>query len=524
MSRRHTTNRDHRWSSRDLGAALVMLVSLAIVLPSVTAAQEASSAGDATFTDQQVNQRWQLLSYRDAEDEIQTVPAGVGATLQLWAGNASGEAACSTFESSFNASAPPTIYIDPPTIARFTCDPASEAFDETFYQNLAATTSALVTDSIMTLRNEIDQELMTFTRAVIDQDPTVARWELARIGSADGTIEPVIQGLDPWLEFLRGGHVVGSTGCGSLLGSYQIFNGTMRITDVADRLEGCTESARRQAELMVETFSDITDFEVLPAGMSLEDEAGRTRLALVPAIDLAARTWTPIEILDANGDVTFDAASLATSTVKFQGRSTEGHTACGSFDGQGLSSGLALSTSELKLKGKPCAKKSPLRAVERAFLEALANTSSQALRGSELELKDVNGVTLMRLQPQADLVGTTWVVTHLNANLRGKSKQVEVVPDTVITATFDDFESVIGDTAAGSDYYTAGYRTPAASAIVIEDLYVNGTYCDGKRAQKRRLQTGRPVPRPTQTRRHLHPQRDRAATAARIAPAHLVRA
>ncbi len=223
MSRRHTTIRDQQRSSRDLGAALVLLVCLAIALPGVTVAQ------DTSFTDQQVNQRWQLLSYRDSEGDIQTVPAGIGTTLQLWAGSASGEAACSTFESSFNASAPPTIYIDPPTIQRFSCDPASEAFDETFYQNLAATTSADVTDSIMTLRNEIDEPLMTFTRAVIDQDPTVARWELARIGSADGTIEPVIQGLDPWLEFLRGGHVVGSTGCGSFLGSYQLLDGTMRI-------------------------------------------------------------------------------------------------------------------------------------------------------------------------------------------------------------------------------------------------------------------------------------------------------
>ncbi len=272
------------------------------------------------------------------------------------------------------------------------------------------------------------------------------------------------------------------------------------------------------------TFPDITDFEVLPAGMALDDEAGRTRLALVPAIDLAARTWTPTEILDANGDVAFDAASLATSSVKFQGRSTEGHTACGAFDGAGLSSGLALSTSDLTLQGKPCAKKSPLREVERAFLAALENTSSQALRGSELELKDVDGVTLMRLQPQADLVGTTWVVTHLNANLRGKARQVEVVPDTVITATFDDFGSVIGDTGAGSDYYTAGYRSPAASSIVIEDVDVDSTFCTGKRAQKRACKQEALFLDQLRSCRHLHPQRDGVAAAARVAPAHLVHA
>jgi len=327
---------------------------------------------------------------------------------------------------------------------------------------------------------------MTFTRAVIDDDPTVARWELARIGAADGAIEPVIPGLDPWVEFLRGGRLVGNTGCGSFLGSYQVNDGTMRIGDVAYRLEGCTESARQQAEAMVAAFDAITDFTVLPAGMALRDEAGTTRLALVPAIDLAARTWTPVAIFDDLGETLYDEERLSTSAVKFQGPSVEGRTICRPFKGDSLSSGLALSVANLSLSGKPC--KTDTQEVEDAFIRALQETSSQALRGSELELKDVDGFTLMRLLPQAELVGTTWVVTHLNRTPnRAKPAKRELLPETTITATFEDIvETVSGDTGAtagsGANFYVAGYRTPAAARIIIDDVTVEGRACNGSKA------------------------------------------
>ena len=479
---RYLSRLDHHPLTRVVGTMLALLVSLSVAAPSAVGAQ------DGAISDQAVEQRWQLLTYRDPDGTTQPAPAGVGATLQLFAGSAFGEAACSTYESSYSREAQ-NIFIDPPSVEPFDCDPASEAFDEAFYQNLANATSVGLSESgsIMTLRNNIDEPLMTFTRAVIDDDPTVARWELARIGAADGAIEPVIAGLDPWIEFLRGGRLVGNTGCGSFLGSYQVNDGTMRIGDVAYRLEGCTESARQQAEAMVAAFDSITDFAVLPAGMALRDEAGTTRLALVPAIDLAARTWTPVAIFDDLGETLYDEERLSTSAVKFQGPSAEGRTICRPFEGDSLSSGLALSTANLSLAGTPC-KKGDLQDVEDAFMRALQETSSQALRGSELELKDVNGLTLMRLLPQAELVGTTWVVTDLNRTpKRAKPARREPIPETTITATFEDIvETVSGDTGAtagsGANFYVAGYRTPAAARIIIEDVTVEGRACNGNKA------------------------------------------
>jgi heat shock protein HslJ len=344
----------------------------------------------------------------------------------------------------------------------------------------------------MTLRDNVGEDLMTLTRAVIEKDPTVARWELARIGAADGSIEPVIQGVDPWIEFLRGGRLVGDTGCGSFLGSYQANDGTMRISDVAYRLDGCsTESIRRQAEQMVAAFDAITDFDVLPAGMALRDEAGTTRLALAPTIDLGGRTWTPVAVYDELGGTPFEPLRFSTSTVRFHGPSADGRTICRPFEGRSLSSGLALSAANLELdQEKSCSKKNNQKEVENVFMRALEATASQALRGSELELRDVDGFTRMRLLPQTELVGTTWVVTGLNPNyLKGKTTERAPVPGTTLTATFlgSPLEIVRGDTGAsdrsGMNTYSADYVTPGASRITIEEFEIQaGRACAGKRA------------------------------------------
>jgi heat shock protein HslJ len=488
MSRRHTSTADPSGLTRIVGTALVMVIALSLALPTVAAAQK------VRIKDQDVEQRWQLLTYRDANGDIEPVPAGVGATVQLFAQSAFGEAACSSYSSNYTR-AQESLFIDPPQVERFECDAASQTFDEAFYRNLTETATIAVSDSILTLNDAIGQPLMTLTRAVIDEDPTVARWALARIGAADGSIEPVIQGVDPWIEFLRGGRLVGNSGCGSFLGSYRINDGTIRVEDVDYRFSDCTEGLQQQAERVVTTLSEITDYEVLPAGLSMRDADGTTRLALIPSIDLGLRTWTPVEILGDDGESMFDEDILSNSAVRFNADVAEGRTRCRYFTGSSLRSGLALSASDIDLTGTPCPDpkkdkgKIPMQAIENAFIGALEAASSHALRGSELELKDVNGYTLMRLLPQAELVGPTWVVEWMNATPnRSRVKKRKLTGDTPLTATFEDIEVVLGETGAsdrtGNNSYVANYRTPAAARIRIWDASVDGRACNGSKSRK----------------------------------------
>jgi len=488
MSRRHTSTPSRNRLSRVAGTALVLLIALTAILPAVATAQ------NSKIRDSDVEWGWQLLTYRDADGDIEPVPAGVGATLSLFSNSAFGEAACSNYESSYTRQRQ-SLFIDPPEITRFDCDPISQAFDEVFYQNLAETQSISVSDSILTLYDIIGDPLMTLTRARVDDDPTVARWDLARIADADGSIEPVIQGLDPWVEFLRGGRLVGSTGCGSFLGSYTTNDGTMAITDVAYRLDACTEGAHQQAQTILATLDTITDFEVLPAGLSLNDGAGITRLALTPDIDLGRRIWTPIAVYGDDGEVAWDADFLSTSAVRFNNNAVEGRSICRSFHGDSLRSGLALSVPGIKMDGAKCPKSGskkdslPLAGIEKGFITALKAVSSHALRGAELELKDVDGNTLMRLLPQAELVGPTWVVDWMDLTpASAKKTRRRPIEDTVLTATFEDIEVVLGDTGAedrtGANFFTANYRTPKASRISITDATVTGRACWGSKKKK----------------------------------------
>ena len=476
MSRRRHTSATLAHGSRH---AFFVALSIALL---VTAVLPLAVAGQS-INDRDVDKKWQLLTYLPPDSrELQPVPAGVGAQILLFAGeNVRGNAACSTFETLYQRSGANLTFADADP-AYVECDPASLEFDDVFYRHLANTASIEIDDSILRLKDSIDRPLMVLTSASIDDDPTVARWDLARIGGADGSVEPIIVGLDPWIEFLSGGRVVGSSACGSFLGSYSTNEGTMDITDLRFRLRDCTSAAEAQARRTIDTLSEVSRFEVLPAGMDLKDENGITRLAMTPDISLGRRIWTPTEILKPNGTELYkstpgdDADPLATSAVKFSGQAVEGRTRCRPFWGESLRDGLALSVDESTItyaKGSSCPKNKKAAEwvkIESAFVDALKATASHALRGSELELKDVKGRTLMRLEPQVELVGPTWVVTAV-----GQKRIAPVEGPPYITLTFDDVtDTVFGDTGAangnGANTYQLFYEPRRATRINIPEI------------------------------------------------------
>lgn len=475
-SRRHTSDPRRLRLPRALAAALSVALAVGALSPGLASAQD--NVRDLEY-------EWQLLTYRQG-GELVPVPAGVGATLLLFNGeDAWGGAACSSYKTKYSPQGK-NLFIDPTAPEYVECDPASREFDDVFYELLADTASYDLQGSILRLRNEIDEPTMVLTRARIDDDPTAARWDLARIGGADGSVEPVIVGLNPWVEFLRGGSVVGNTGCGSFLGRYATNDGTIEISDVQSRLSCPTPAATAQAEKIIATLDEIAGYEVLPAGLRLRDANGVTRLALTPVLDLAARTWTPTVIYDDKGNPVAEGDALSTSAVQFQAQKANGGSICRPFTANGLRAGLALNVGQPKWQGPKCRKPREsdpvnLRRIEQLFKNALLATASHALRGSELELKDVDGNTLMRLEPQAELVGPEWVVTKLDRRLK------DPIGDLPLTARFTDDGLVLGETGvrvAGSpNGYLADYDTPQATRIDIKNIDVS-PFCSKRKNRK----------------------------------------
>ncbi|HKZ90768.1 MAG TPA: META domain-containing protein [Candidatus Limnocylindrales bacterium] len=483
MSRRSTASLPSRLPARSVGRALILLVTLTLGLPSLVVAQDRSDAGNLLW-------KWQLLEYRGADGTSQLVPPGIGITALPFAGTVKGDAACSSYEASYSL-VRESFRVDTPVIQGRGCDAAAQAIDDAFYQGLADTRTWSTSGSILTLMDEVGDVVMTLTRAELPPDPTLARWELARIGAADGAIQPVIAGVQPWVEFLRGGRIVGSTGCGSFLGSYTTNDSTMSISDVDSRLTDCTSALQEQASLILDTFAQITDFDVLPAGLVLEDGAGTTRMALVPDIDLGRRTWTPIEVLDGDGKpVSAISARLNTSAVRFAGTTADGRSFCRGFDGGSLRSGLALSVSRLVPDpDSACPKPNREEAVssqdvEDAFLGALESAASHALRGDELELMDVEGRPIVRLVPQSELVGPTWVLGRMDVTPKARKQRLRApLGEEPLTAIFEDVETIgVIQGSTGVNDYIANYAIPGAAQIRITEASPFGRACGGRKA------------------------------------------
>lgn len=490
MSRRHASISAVPMK-RAVTAALVALFAVAAFLPAAAAAQR-----NDEVTPKQIQWEWQLLTQVDDRGVMEDVPSGVGATLLLRSEAASGEAACSTYDSSYNNRANVmNIFVQDEEIEWRECDSESRQFDETFYANLGNVASISRADDVLVLRDVIGENLMVFTRATIDNDPTAARWSLARIGDADGSVTQVIRGIFPWMEFLRGGSLVGSTGCGSFLGKWATNEGRIDITDVDYRLTDCQGGARPQAERILATLDEISDFQVRPAGLALEDERGTIRLALTPDLELAKRTWTPTALYNETGKQQYGSGNeLTTSAVKFIGGAYEGRSICRPFKGNIVRSGLAISVGRPTFIGdaSACRGKLPdgtqLDQIEEGFITALESAASYALRGDELAITDVNGVIRAVLEPQPPLTGNTWVVFKMR---QGK-KLVEPSGDVPITATFEEVDAsnvgvVQGKTGVSNELdeneYFGTFKTRQATVIDVIQLQRTGKGCRGTYAK-----------------------------------------
>jgi heat shock protein HslJ len=459
-------------------AALLLALVLGTTLLPGTAAGQGVPDPDAVGVE---GPKWQLLEYRDG-DRLTLVPPGIGADLIFWADVLVGTSACGELSSSYRL-APGVLRIAPPEVRARQCDAESQAIDEIFFRHLADTTDQSIDGSVMEFDDATGNALLTFTRAEVPDDPTIAPWRLARVTEPDGSVGPVVAGSDPSATFLPGGRVVGRTGCGAFLGSYDTNDTRLAIRDLAFRFESCTPDVRAQAELITETLVDVTDFAVTPAGMALADASGVTRLAWVPSIPLTGRNWTPVAVLDPDGEVALPSERLASVSLRFSGNGVDGRTMCRAYSGRNLRSGLALTIFDAAPAKGYCKPKN----AERTYLGALGQVAAHALRGSQLELLDKDGQPLVRLVAQPDLQGVRWELTRLDwAPGRGRGDMREPVEGVPLpSATFINGENVLqGET--GANAYNALYEA-AGSTISIRDPRSSTQDCRTARRQ------GRPI-------------------------------
>jgi heat shock protein HslJ len=418
---------------------------------------------------------WQLVEYRDAEDQLVLVPPGITASAQLWAGRVGGESACSRFASTYTLQAERLVVAEPQVNAR-ACDPTAQGIDDIFYAGLTQAQSWSRDGSALELRDATGETLLVFTAARVPNDPTIAPWSLTRITAADGTTGPTIAGSEPTATFLPGGRVVGSTGCGSFIAAWEANDTQLKIGDLRYRIGDCTPELEAQAEVIMSTLEEVTGFGVRPAGLTLTDATGATRLAWAPDIPLSLHAWTPIQVLGPDGRTAFGPDVLGTSSLSFLAGRVAGRTPCRIFDGGSQRSGLALSIFDVKRVKGVCRQKKP----ENAYVAALQRVASHALRGSTLELLDNEGTPVIRLEPQPHVEGVRWQVTAIDqSGGRGKTR-LEPTRDPEPTIAFEG-PSAVGST--GRNRFSAFYEL-VGPRLTVDTPLLSGKPCSGAKAGK----------------------------------------
>jgi heat shock protein HslJ len=457
-------------ASRALAVALVSALVAVSTLPLATAAQEGSEEPQDVE-----GPIWQLLKYRQ-DGELTLVPPGLGADVYLWAGEVRGTGACSPFISTYTVGRD-RLTVFPPEVQPASCDAEAAALDDILLRALADVSSWEVSGSQMTLSDAAGEELLAFTNARVPEDPTIAPWRLSRVTGSDGQVSRAVEGGDAVVRFLPGGRVAGRSGCGPLLGDYTTNGTTIDITGLQSRLTDCTGEIRTQAEQLIASLPEMTDFKLRPAGLSLTDASGAPRLAFVPDIPVTQRTWTPMEVLDPDGEVLLDESKLVASSILLRSDRVEGRTPCRLFEGDSLRAGLALSLFDLGADGG-C----KLPDDEEAYLGALGNVASHALRGGNLELLDEEGAPVMKLQLQPVLANVDWQLMKIVG--QGKGKRVKLVPvesENPLSATFSESGVVFGDT--GVTTFNALYDA-GGSQIEITSPTPSGQTCEGRNKNK----------------------------------------
>jgi len=448
--------------------ALVMLAGVAV--PHAAVAQRPDADIDGKL--------WQLVRYRDETGSLTRVPPGIGVTLLLFDGEAFGDGACSDFEKAEYSLNGPSLKIFDPTITTRGCDDETQRVDDAFYDLLFRTGTFSIDGAALRLKNEAGETLATFTRGLVPPDPTIAPWRLERIASVEGSSAPVIEGSLPSFRFLPGGRVIGDSGCGSFLGSWRTRDSLMTIDDVAFRLDNCTNDLRDQADVILATLGEITDFTVRPAGLALEDGSGTARLALVPDIPLANRNWAPIETYDPDGEVRLKADQLQTASLRFSLGKVTGRTPCPrDYAGGNQRSGLAVTIFDIEPEAARCSKRA--RKSENSFKASLERVASHALRGSQLELLDVEGRPVMRLLAQPGLRDLPWRVLQLDTTPKAsRPKPRAPAGGAELTIDFSEGDVLTGDT--GRTTFDGFYEESGGASIRIFDARPSIAGCGGR--------------------------------------------
>lgn len=222
-------------------------------------------------------------------------------------------------------------------------------------------------------------------------------WQLTS-QSVDGTLAVIPSEVTPDATFSSGA-VAGSAGCNRYAGTYTIDGNALKIALGPMTLMACQPPASDVETAYIANIGEIRTYTATSDALTMYDSGGNAILAysVRTSASLTGVTWHATGYNNGNGGV----VSMATGsdpTALFDAAGTvSGDAGCNSFMGPAVVDGSAIKIGPLASTRKACADDA-ITTQETAYLAALEGSTTYAIHGTKLELRDAGGSLMVSFE------------------------------------------------------------------------------------------------------------------------------
>ena len=220
------------------------------------------------------------------------------------------------------------------------------------------------------------------------------RWIATSI-AVDGSLQAVQEGVTADATFTAG-KVAGFGGCNSYSGPARVDGSRLTVGPLASTMMACVDPAMAVEGSYLEALAAVASYTATADKLSLFDKDGREIVVYEPgpANPLVGR-WTVSGYDDGTSGVVRPMAGAALTAI-FAGHGTvSGSSGCNTYTGSYGIDGDQLLFGPLATTKKACP--DPIMAQERAFLAALASTSTYAIEAGRAVLRSADGAIAVSL-------------------------------------------------------------------------------------------------------------------------------
>lgn len=215
-------------------------------------------------------------------------------------------------------------------------------------------------------------------------------WQLAEYATEGGAAVPVPQLVAATATFADG-TVSGNGGCNNFNAAYTLEGSSIEIGEVAGTLMACEGPASTVETAFFTAFPKMTNVTVTGETLELTGDGGKLilRFTVAEAAELTGTRWAATGINNGAEAVTGLAAGTEVTAIFAEDGTVAGSGGCNNFNGTYTIDGAGIAFGPIASTKMAC--EQPAMDQETAFLAALAASSTYAISGDELELRDADG-------------------------------------------------------------------------------------------------------------------------------------